>query len=356
MKKIISFLLVLLLLLSCLLVSCSEGIDGDSSNDASNVTDESKPWYSTSAPDDYSNIIIDPSSDADSDGSQTDGSSPATSVPDTSVPDTSVPDTSVPEISLPETSENEILFGYDSLPKIDGYVFNKSAIGHQTVYTKVSALNATECITNCNVGITAIYDGSVTRFFDAVNGTYYHAVSGKYLYPCCEGSFLAGDLNDFNSNYSITFTRVGETEVTFVMNDHAGHGIDFSYNSLYCKSNKKVYAYDQELYRVHGAMPCRLYVGDSESLGSIDANVDESKLLKYGVASNEKVIIPFEYDLIITANENVGVYLAVKDGRCYYFSSEGRNLTPDGFDCGSQPFNDRAWVFNGSQGYIIKFN
>lgn len=336
MKKIISLLLVLLLLISCLLVSCSEGTDGDSSSDASNVTDESKPWYSTSAPDDYSNAVIDPSTDI---------------TEESPVPDTSVPDTSVPEVS-----QNETFIGYDSLPKIDGYVFNKAAIGHQTVYTKVSALNATECITNCNVGITAIYDGSVTRFFDAVNGAYYHAVSGKYLYPCCVGSFLAGDLNDFNAKYSITFTRVGETEVTFVMNDHAGHGIDLSYNSLYCESNKKVYAYDQELYRVHGAMPCRMYTGDSESLGSIDASVDESKLLKYGVASNEKVIIPFEYDLIVTANENVGVYLAVKDGRCYYFSSEGRNLTPDGFDCGSQPFNDRAWVFNGSQGYIIKFN
>ena len=73
----------------------------------------------------------------------------------------------------------------------------------------------------------------------------------------------------------------------------------------------------------------------------------------------EKIIIPFEYDFITTTQtegQPLGVYLAIKDGKSYYISSEGRNLTPDGFDCGSQPFNDRAWVFNGSQGYIIKFN
>jgi hypothetical protein len=331
MKKLISLLLILLLSVSCLLASCDTSEEAVGDSDSSVTTEESKPWYSTSVPDDYSNTVIDNSSNP--------------------TQESTTDESSATEGSAPTVEA----VGYDKLPKKEGFGFAKPSIGHQVVYTKVSALNATECITNANIGITAIYDGSVTRFFDAVNGAYYHAVSGKYLYPCCEGTFLAGDLNDFNSKYSVTFTRVSENEVTFVTNDHAGHGVDLC-DYIYCDSNKKVYAYDSELYQVSGAIPCRLYTGDSAALDSFDGTVDRSKLGKYGLASNQKVIIPFEYDLVITANENVGVYLAVKDGKSYYFSSDGFNLTPDGFGCGSQPFGDRAWVFDGSQGYIIKFN
>ena len=80
---------------------------------------------------------------------------------------------------------------------------------------------------------------------------------------------------------------------------------------------------------------------------------------KYGLVNNGKIIIPFEYDYMESYDDwgtnTVGVVLTVKDGRTYYLSTDGTNLTPDGFDCGSEPFNDRAWVFNDGQGYIIEF-
>lgn len=359
MKKLTAAILTLLMLFALVLTSCSEETAEESKPDAESSLAEdelqnisSKPWYDTSAPDDYSNIIIDESSEPNEENS----------LPDISEPKD---EASAPDVS---TDNGPSSNGYDDLPGIDGYNYNRSASGYRIAFTKESALGATECITNVNIRIAAIYDGSVTRFFDAVNGTYYHAVSGKYLYPCCEGTFLAGDLNDWNSDYSITFTRgkdgYNENEVVFIMNDHAGHGIDYGYDSVYAEYDKKVYLYDQELYRVTGgAVPCRYYSGETPVLqtyfedGVFEA--DKARIGKYGIASNEKVIVPFEYDLILTAqsdDENVGVYLAIKDGRSYYFSSDGRNLTPQGFDCGSQPYQNRAWVFEDGQGYIIEFN
>jgi hypothetical protein len=80
---------------------------------------------------------------------------------------------------------------------------------------------------------------------------------------------------------------------------------------------------------------------------------------KYGLVNNGRVVIPFEYDYMESLDgwnvNTVGVVLAIKDGRTYYFSTGGTNLTPEGFDCGSEPVNNRAWVFNDGQGYIIEF-
>ena len=344
MKKLIALLLLSSLALSCLLASCGETESADGESELVSDGTESKPWYSTSTPDEYSNIIVDNSSANDNGES---------SVPEASAPEVSKPEN---EASAPEVSQGGSNIGYDSLNKLTGDVFKNAASGYHIAYTKTSALVASACVTNTNIAITAVYDGKVTRFFDALNGMYYHAVSGKYLYPCCEGTFLAGDLNGFNAKYSITFTREGEG-VTFVTNDHSGHGIDYGYQAIYSEADKRVYFYDQELYAVELQAACRYYEGSALQGYNGDFAIDEAKLGKYGVASNTKIIIPFEYDLIVTAQtEGVGVYLAVKDGRCYYFSSNGKNLTPDGFDCGSQPFGDRAWVYEDGQGWIIKFN
>ena len=79
---------------------------------------------------------------------------------------------------------------------------------------------------------------------------------------------------------------------------------------------------------------------------------------KFGLVTNESIVIPFEYDYISNIKRStfeVGVVMAVKDGKTYYFASDGTNLTPEGFDCGTEPVDNRAWVFKDGQGYIIEF-
>ncbi len=344
MKKLTSILLIFLLGLSCFLASCdtSEETVGDS--DSSATTEESKPWYSTSVPDDYSNTIIDNSSKPTQENSDTESS------------DTESSDTDV------STPSGDIT--YDDLYKMDRYDFAKAAKGYSIVYTKTSPLQAVECLTSVSGGITAIYDGTVTRFFDAVNGAYYHALHGRYE-PCDlnymdlnPGEFVDGDYEQI-----IRFTRTSENNVTFDLDEFVIPAHDFSYEAVYSEADKKVYVIDLDLSGIKGQMPCRLYTAEKSPLDNFDGtdapDIDESKLGKYGVASDEKIIIPFEYDFITTTQtegQPLGVYLAIKDGRSYYISSNGTVLTPDGFDCGSQPFNDCAWVFEDGQGYIIKFN
>lgn len=276
--------------------------------------------------------------------------------------------------------------GYEDLWGVNGYEFSKAAIKYRTAFTKEKAVYATQCVTNQVVGITAIYDGSVTRFFDAVNGAYYHAIPGKFLYPCygpqiilgtepaCGSAFLRGDMYGFDSKSSgsvkdVSFERIkdenGADTVKVSYNVHAGHAIELESDLLYCEADSKLYLSDADLCRLaSGALPCRFYASgralwvDYFEDDDLFVEVDRSKLGKYGVASNQEIIIPFEYDLIVTAQNfegDLGVYLAVKDGRSYYFSSNGKNLTPNGFDCGSQPFKNRAWVFEDGQGWIIEF-
>lgn len=351
MKRLTFTVLAALLCLSLLLSAC----DGNGET-------------SSSADKDPSEVISDPSlpesiDDSDSpsvpdDSSEGESSSDIESLPpeDISEPDVSVPDESKPE-NKPDSYDGLMPIPVDSV---------RAAKGYRIAYTKESALAATECITNRTIDITAIYDGSVTRFFDAVNGTYYHAVAGKYLYPCCEGTFLVGAIGNQNANYSITFSRDKDNSavVTYTTNDHDGHGKE-DVDAIYCASDEKIYLYNDALYRVDGdgAVACRYYSGASPLTaynphGYATDAIDYSAMGKYGIAKNGEIIVPFEYDLILSGQDGdcVGVYMTEKDGRTYYISSDGVVLTPDGFDCGSQPVKNRAWVFDGENGYMLEFN
>lgn len=351
MKIFVLIILSVLLCLSMLLSACDG--KGDTSSSASEpsetMSDISAESVDESISEDYS---------TESDLSD-----------DSSLPDVESlpPEVSEPEVSEPETSEPDTKpDGYDGLMPIPMDDVARAAKSYRVCYTKESALSATDCITNCTIKITAIYDGSVTRFFDAVNGTYYHAVAGKYLYPCCEGTFLAGDLDSHNGNYSIKFARDKDdsTIVTYTTNDHDGHGNE-DINAIYCAADQKVYFYDHALYRVDGdgGVVCRYYSGASPldaylQDGYVADIIDDSAMGKYGIVKNGEIIVPFEYDLILSGQdeEGVGVYMAEKDGKTYYISSDGTVLTPDGFDCGSQPCKNRAWVFDGENGYMLEFN
>ncbi len=348
MKRLITLTLAILLLVCC--VACDEGDIAVSENDTSSKAEqshtESKPWYDTSVPEGYSSQAAESKPQyEETTAEKEDG-----------------------EGSLPDT-ENSGVGGtqtdYEQLTPWDAYFFPKDASGYRIVYTKTSPLNASDAVTNVVMRITAIYDGSVTRFFDATDGTFYHAVPGKYLYPCCDG-FLAGDINEHNADYSVMFARVkgpdNESALNVLVNEHGGHGDYAESEAIYSGYDKKLFGIGEALSYINGQTYCRYYASTESLLDGYDKNIgfvpDESKLGKYGVASNEKIIVPFEYDYIVTAQgslEFVGVYLAIKDGRSYYISSNGTVLTPEGFDCGSQPYGNRAWVFEDGQGYIISF-
>ncbi len=347
MKKTIASVLAFILLFAVLLSACGDtahesSVENSASSDMSGESSFAVSKEDISVNFEESDLLE--SSDMTEDSSEEISS------------ESSVEDSSAPE--FPPEDE-------DGLMPIYNINHIRDAKGYRIAFTKESALSATECITNCNVGITAVYDGIVTRFFDSVNGAYFHAISGKYLYPCCDGTFLSGDLNSHNSSYSIRFVRDKNDNsiVTYTLNDHDGHGLE-DVNAIYSEADGKVYYYDHALYGSvgEGTVDCRYYSSEDSIYlyymenGIVD--IDTSALGKYGIVKDGSIVLPFEYDLVISGqtNENVGVYLAVKDGRYYYVSSSGFNLTPDGFDCGSQPYNNRAWVFNGSQGYILEFN
>ena len=295
-----------------------------------------------------------------------------------------------------DVQTNDEPSSYESLLLIEGYDFARAASGYSIVYTKVNPIAANECFTNTVLGITAVYDGSVTRFFDAVNGKYYTAVQGKYLLPCyyvwgtesmdlvlwepedafCGEAFLYGNPCDFEeppAGMPIEITLIrgvdenGDDIVTISYEEHPIHGSHLTEIAFFSKSEAKIYVYGGFYVCgiAAGQVPCREYSAakpiweDYFEDDMEDVEIDFDRFGKFGVASNEKVIIPFEYDWIATSQNsdgNIGVYLAVKDGRCYYLSSDGTNLTPEGFDCGSQPFGDRAWVFENGQAYIIEFS
>ncbi len=350
MKKVLS-LLLLILCVAFSVTSCSD-TDTESSdavqysNTESTSSASGNKWYGTSTPDSYVSQGGESLSQTDSFAEDSESSS---------------------EISEDSSIEDDLSGG---ILDVEGAVTDfpdRAATSYRIAYTKESALQATACISNVamDVPVTAVYDGSVTRFFHAVKGTFYHAVPGKYLYPCCNG-FLSGDMSKFNGNYAVMFEFDDEGEVT-VTDEHFGHGrIDNVYD-FYSSTDGCAYACFSDLenklllrYLEDNFVICREYLGEA-SVESADEDgvfaLDESQLGKYGLVKNDTVIIPFEYDYMVTAygGNTVGVVMAQKDGRTYYFSTNGTNLTPDGFDCGAQPYYDRAWVYEDGQGYILEF-
>ena len=350
MKKVLS---LLLLLLCVVFVTACSDVDIAYSDDVSQSSSEStssnsgNKWYGTSTPDSYV-----------SHGGQT------PSQTDSSVEESEYSS----EISDDSSIESDDLSS--GILDVEGAVTDfpdRAATSYRIAFTKESALQATECISNVamDVPVTAVYDGSVTRFFHAVKGSFYHAVPGKYLYPCCNG-FLSGDKNKFNGNYAVMFEFDDEGEVT-VTNEHSGHGGIGTVYDFYSEKDGCAFAWFADLdnklllsYIEDNLVICREYLSDqsvSEATENGGFSLDDNQLGKYGLVKNDTVIIPFEYDYMVTSyGENtVGVVMAQKDGRTYYFSTNGTNLTPDGFDCGAQPYNDRAWVYEDGQGYILEF-
>ncbi len=308
MKRILIFSFALLFVLLC---SCGEFESGDkavseASKASSSAPESSKPqkeWYEDDESDASKPEISTPSQEESDDTS------------DEESEDTSTPD----EVVIPEITVG---------------IFKKDAKGHRIAFTKVSALNATKCATNPISGMTAIFDGEITRFFGAVKGEFDKAVYGKYLLPV-EDEFVTGELSE-----------------------------DLSSKAFFSTVDNAVFFFEGSLsyFSTESSVICRKLESDFSFVENWTENkpitIKSHELSKYGVVKNGKTVIPFEYDSITTyaAEDEVGVYRCIKDGRTYYFSSSGYNLTPEGFTCGSEPFKNRAWVYEGSQGYILEFN
>lgn len=310
MKRVL--ILIVALLLS-VFSACAENGNGDQSDTASvaasSVAESSKPykeWYE------------------DDETSSVNGEGSIPSQPEESEEETSE------EESEPDEDEPEEI----EIPEITVGIFKRDAKSQRIAFTKVSALAATQCVTNPDSGVTAIFDGEITRFFGAVKGEFDKAVYGKYLLPDGE-EFALGEIGD-----------------------------DYSAKAFFSTVDDAVFYYDGTLsyFTSDSSVVCRKMESDSslaeDWMDNKPIKIDESTLSKYGVIKNGKTVIPFEYDSITTyaTDEEVGVYRCVKEGRTYYLSSSGYNLTPDGFTCGSEPFKNRAWVYEGSQGYILEFN
>lgn len=262
----------------------------------------------------------------------------------------------------------------------------KAAKGYDVIFTNPDKLDAISCDTAPRVNyegksVTAVYDGSNTYFYNAFDGAYLHSEKGEWTFPCCGGFY-----NEDKTNW-IGFELDKETdEFLHIIKDNGhAHGFGREYN-FYIPSTGKTYSVfsDEDgatLYEGDGLFICirptdngileafnnplnpSFPTEDGKYKFIIDSTGGEFNFYdvkgKYGLVDNGRIVIPFEYDYMESYDgwetNTAGVVLAVKDGRTYYFSTDGTNLTPDGFDCGSEPFNDRAWVFNDGQGYIIEF-
>ncbi|MBR6784551.1 MAG: hypothetical protein IKM32_07655 [Clostridia bacterium] len=298
---------------------------------------------------------------------------PEESLPEESLPEESEPEESLPEESVPEESDDEYEWSYSK-----GFVPFSAAKGYKIVYTKVKPINALSCITTD--GVAGVYDGKITRFFDARTGEFYCSEIGKWEPVICGDGFWQVDEEtgekiphgptiyfDFETRL-VDNRYVSELVAIDYDRDH-GHGCDDEYY-LYDGDTGKIYYIngddDGESYNFggDGLFTCTLWEDLSAKIvfdyyHTHFHTFDKEYLSKkFGLVTNESIVIPFEYDYISNIKRStfeVGVVMAVKDGKTYYFASDGTNLTPEGFDCGTEPVDNRAWVFKDGQGYIIEF-
>ena len=302
-------------------------------------------------------------------------SEPEESLPEESVPEESEPEESFPEESVPEESDDEYEWRYSK-----GFVPFSAAKGYKIVYTKVKPINALSCITTD--GVAGVYDGKITRFFDARTGEFYCSEIGKWEPAICGDGFWQVDEEtgekiphgptiyfDFETRL-VDNRYVSELVAIYYDRDH-GHGYGSVYN-LYDGDTGIIYYVDADddgasyHFGGEGLFTCTLWedlstkkVYDFFETDAYQIFKEELPSKKFGLVTNESIVIPFEYDYISNIKRStfeVGVVMAVKDGKTYYFASDGTNLTPEGFDCGTEPVDNRAWVFKDGYGWIIEFN
>ncbi len=331
-KRFIACVLALLCVCA-LLASCgSESATEDSSLQESSGQDQSAGTESSDISEENSdNSYQDNSEETSQDNSE----------------DNSAPEQSEPDISLPESTNDEAPgFNGSFAAALSLNAVERQGKSFRIAYTKENPTAAKVCVTNPAVAITAIFDGSTTRFFDALSGEYYTILVGDYTVLGSNDSFVSA-----NGKKGIRFTRdQGSMPVWENIDDEFSATQPIIYWSQTYKTAYTVMA-DKD-----GKLD--IYCFTESSFVPCISNG------KYGIVNNGTVLVPFEYDYIqsyqgcaeYASNSNLGVYLAKKDGKTYYITANGTNLTPEGFTCGSVPYGNRAWVFENDHGFVLEFN
>lgn len=346
MKKLIASVIVFLLV-SLMLVSCVTTDTGESSSSPSGVSSQTFA-PSESGASKPADISGDASSDTTSDETSGDASGDTSKDPET-----------------------EGLVFYEDLPECScetAKVMKSCRIS----YTKVSPIEAKKAVSDATVSVTAIYDGKITRFFKTT-GDYISSVAGDYT-EHSSGVFYNGDTGysfKTDKDGNVTMEKIkpfGTGKVSAIniyesctgnvfMLEMSEEGIS-AYRrkdgqavaaiELACKNGDELGFYNGKLTDCGDTSKVR-YDGefhlDSEGMYSVG---------KYGVY-NGKDIVPFEYDLVTGGDS--GVFRAEKDGRVFYFSSDGTRLGSEkGYTVGSDVIGNHAWVFDGTHGYVLAFS
>ncbi len=261
---------------------------------------------------------------------------------------------------------------------IEGSGFKYNATGYEVKLTFADVVNAKNIEAHNVYEIVAIYDGKRTHVFNCSTGELLASQDGQFLgYACNNGGFMEGAPDTTNGKRCIYYE---EREHAIYLEEGHWHEGGARKLPVYYTEDKKTayfpygendYGYGYGGYSIRNQnnyAACR-YAEINKNIDKAVAKwedvVNVDTIGKYGVVFGGETVIPFEFDKIDTfqgrrgyydaAIPCFGVYRAVKDGKTYYYSTNGTNLTPDGFVCGSQPRENRATVYDGKKLFVIEF-
>ncbi|MBR5278646.1 MAG: hypothetical protein IKU23_05195, partial [Clostridia bacterium] len=274
---------------------------------------------------------------------------------------------------LPKLEESKLIHGTS---------FDFNATGYEIETTVEKNIKAKKMEVNPAYEVVAVYDGKFTHFINYTNGEILFTQEDMFLGKACNnGGFKKGDVDaidgDGNEDVCVFFESKHDILQAAVEEDHWHEGGERLPTPYYSEDKKTAYYVhigQRYLYNKYGFCALNNYVPCQYA--EINKNLDHAILKledivnldtvgKYGVVFGGEAVIPFEFDLIDTYQggntrygidePRLGVFRAIKDGKTYYYSTNGTNLTPDGFVCGTQPRENRATVYDGKKIYVIKF-
>ena len=267
-----------------------------------------------------------------------------------------------PDISYEYSGDVPVVgWEYDKLP-VDRFddSLKKNYSSYRIAFTKNSPVDAVSCITNQNIGITGFFDGKWTRYSDSVTGEYLTCITGEYLFPLCD-SFASGNLfSGFKSNKNaIKFTRDESGKISFTREDVEATDFESSLY-VYSKADEKVFCLTENcVYAVEGEKVFDCVVTADSLLENINAErcVSASfieNLPKEHALAKNGALIKGGFKNIVRSADSLA-FACYDESGVYYFTADGKLLHDTPYTCGGAIYGNRAWVFKGSQGYVLEF-